>query len=329
MRHLINALAILFFCILGIGASCDVKPVNPGPVVIGGAPSTGGASAVGGVSQGGSVATGGTTAEGGSSTGTTSTVATCPEFVEPTCAASGAILSPERKAELRKRLTGWRPSPDKAKVRKWRPSYSILPVCSRFWTPNNAMPFSQRRGSCTGNAVAGVLSTQPFQGRLTQDDADERIYPLATTLDPFPGAWPPEDTGSLGSSAWLAAMKLGYTDIPSTPISSLEELQSALQKTSCFVGVDWYNAMMEPTRCGELVASGGIAGGHEAQVIGINIQTKKVWIRNSWDWSWGLARGNELGGYAYFSFGTLQKLLNAGGELDCPARPPASAAVGF
>jgi hypothetical protein len=172
--------------------------------------------------------------------------------------------------------------------------------------------------------VGGVLSTQPFTGRLTQDDVDEYIYQLATKLDAFQGQWPPTDTGSDNRSAWKAAVQLGYTAIPSTPIGSIEELQAAMQKTSCMMGVDFYDTMFSPTRCGELTIGGNIAGGHAMQIIGINLDLKKVWIRNSWSMSWGLSRGNEMGGYAYMSFGTLQRLLNAGGELDCPAYPPAA-----
>jgi hypothetical protein len=310
-----------------LAAKCNPLPVVPTPAT-GGAQSVGGSSALGGALQGGATASlGGASTSGGSSaaggsTVTPATVVACPEFIEPTCATSGTILSPERKAALKRKLTGWRPSANHAQVRRWRPSYTVLPVCSVFWTPNNLIPFSQRRGSCTANAVGGVLSTQPFTARLTQDDVDERIYPLATTIDEFPNSWPPEDTGSSGVAAWRAAVQLGYTDISSTAISSLEELQSALQKTSCFVGVDWYDSMFTPTRCGELTISGPSVGGHEVQIIGINLSAKKVWIRNSWSLDWGLSRGNEQGGYAYFSFGTLQKLLNAGGELDCPAHPP-------
>jgi hypothetical protein len=319
MNHLAKFAAITLLPLALLGMRCD-RPVNPTPVpAAGGSVSTGGNPATGGVTpvagaagQAGGVSTGGIAATGG---------ATCAAYVEPTCASSGSVLSPERKAELKRQLTGWHKSPPN-QASRWRPTYALLPVCSVFWTPNNQMPFAQRRGSCTTNTVGGVLSTQPFSGRLTQDDVDERIYPLATLLDPFVGNFPPTDTGSDNQSAWKAAVQLGYTTIPSTPISSLEELQSAMQRVTCMVGVDWYDSMFSPTRCGEMTIGGSIAGGHAMHVIGINLTTKKVWVRNSWDFSWGLSRGNEVGGYAYFSFGTLQKLLNAGGELDCPANPP-------
>jgi hypothetical protein len=303
-----------------LGMRCD-RPVNPPPVpAAGGSVSTGGSPATGGVSP----VAGAPAQTGGASTGGVATGgATCAAYSEPTCASSGTVLSAERKTELKRQLTGWHKSPPN-QASRWLPTYALLPVCSVFWAPNNQMPFAQRRGSCTGNTAGGVLSTQPFSGRLTQDDVDEHIYPLATLLDRFAGQYPPTDTGSDNQSAWKAAVQLGYTSIPSTPIGSLEELQSAMQKTSCMVGVDFYDSMFTPTRCGEMTIGGSIAGGHAMHVIGINLETKKVWIRNSWSFDWGLSRGNESGGYAYFSFGTLQKLLNAGGELDCPSSPPSA-----
>ena len=55
-------------------------------------------------------------------------------------------------------------------------------------------------GSCTGNAMAGVLMTDPFwvRGRnLTEADA-VALYKAATKLDDIPGKSPPDDTGSSG-----------------------------------------------------------------------------------------------------------------------------------
>jgi hypothetical protein len=52
-----------------------------------------------------------------------------------------------------------------------------------------------------GNRVAGVV--------LNMDDA-HKFYHLASTLDPFVGEWPPDDTGSSGIAAAKAAKQLGY-----------------------------------------------------------------------------------------------------------------------
>jgi hypothetical protein len=144
------------------------------------------------------------------------------------------------------------------------------------------------------------------------------IYSRATEIDPFKGTYPPTDTGSNGSSAWQAAIDLKLYVGTVTQLETLEELQGALQKVPVAIGVDWWSGMFTPTASGELQMTGTVEGGHEIEIIGWDSVRKVVWIRNSWGPGWGLCRGPETG-YAYFSAGTLQKLLNSGGEMDAPA----------
>jgi hypothetical protein len=206
----------------------------------------------------------------------------------------------------------------RAQRHRVKASYSLV-AGSSFNQPNRRKPFDQLRGSCTGNAIGHCLSTWPFKGQLTQDDA-ENIYALATTFDPFEGSYPPDDTGSNGASAALAAKKLGFTKLDFGAVDTLEGLQVALLKSSCVVGVPWYTGFFHPTACGELVKSGVVEGGHEIQVIGWDAELKRVIVRNSWGPDWGNCREGDPGecGYAYWSAGTLQKLLNDGAEIDCP-----------
>lgn len=297
---------VALFASLSIGWGCGQKPepIVPVPVAVGGSVSTGGApsEATGGapiVATGGAVATGGSTAV---------------QF--PTACDYGS----RRVPETRPSLSGWRKDPARAKRRKARASYSVV-APSAFLTPNLRAALDQGSlGSCTGNSVAHVLSTHPFLGELTEVDA-VRIYSRATEIDPFAGVYPPSDTGSNGASAWQAAIDLRYYAGAVTQVESIEELQGALQKISCSIGVDWWSGMFTPTASGELQMTGTIEGGHEPQVIGWDAERKVFWIRNSWGPLWGLCRGAETG-YAYFSAGTVQRLLNAGGEIDCPAHPP-------
>lgn len=271
------------------------------------------------VGSGGSVGVGGTPTEGGASTiagAAGAAGSTMAAVVFPAC--NETLKAP---MHVRPPMSGWRKDKARAKRHKVRPSYQLVPGAeSVFRSPNFPNALNQGSlGSCTGNAVAHALSTHPFTLLLTEADA-VRIYDLATTIDPFPGKHPPTDTGSNGVSAWQAAINLGYTTIRSTPIDTLEELQTALQRVPCILGTDWYEGFFEPTRCGEMVQSGAIAGGHEPEIVGWDRDLKRVWIRNSWG-DWGVSRGEETG-FAYFSAGTLQKLLNAGAEIDCPASAP-------
>ena len=313
MNRLLAILVALCGLFLMAPSGCGPQPVPvqpPQPAAQGGT-----------VGVGGSVGLGGTHAEGGSvaaAGAAGAAVSTVPAVVFPDC--NKTLKAPMR---VRPPMSGWHKDKERAKHRKVRPSYQLVPGAeSVFRTPNFPRALDQLNiGRCTGNAVAHALSTQPFKLSLNEDDAD-KIYRRATVIDPFPGTYPPTDTGSNGASAWQAAIDLKYTDVKSIAIDSLEELQSALQRVPCILGTDWYDGFFEPTACGELVLRGSIAGGHEPEIVGWDKSMRRFWIRNSWG-DWGVSRGEETG-YAYFSAGTLQKLLNSGAEIDCPVSPPAN-----
>jgi len=300
---------LIGFLMLLTGACAKPAPVNP--IGLGGATAAGGAAGqVGVLSTGGSGTTGGRSGAGGAVVAGSNGV----EF--PTC--NQTMRAP---LKVRPSLSGWRKS-HKALRRRARPSYSVV-ATSVFWTPNNPVALDQGTlGSCTGNAVAHCLSTQPFRGNLTEADA-VRIYSRATEIDPFKGTYPPTDTGSDGASAWQAAIDLGYATTTGTEIGSLEELQAALQKGPCVLGTNWYSGFFSPSRCGEMSISGTVEGGHEPELAGWDAQLRRFWIRNSWGPDWGVQRGDETG-YAYYSAGTLQTLLNQGAEITCPSAPPAN-----
>jgi hypothetical protein len=172
----------------------------------------------------------------------------------------------------------------------------------------------------TGNAVAQCLSTWPFAAKLTEADA-VKIYSRATVIDPFPGTYPPDDTGSDGASAAMAAKLLGYTSYEFAAVDTLSDLGEALRKSTCVIGVDWYSGFSNPQRCGEMQQTGGIAGGHEVQLAAFNAEMGLYIIRNSWGPPWGRCRMGKHSkecGYAYWVAATLQKLLDGGAEIDCP-----------
>lgn len=295
----------LLFLLALPAAMCQVPPVCPTPAVVGGFTSTGGASATGSASTGGQSATGGATA-------TTATEEV--SWLE----CSDSPKSVER--EVRK-LTGWK-RPKDAIRRKSRPTFSIVSGAkSVFWNPNFPEALDQGKlSSCTGNDRAQVLSTQPFTLKLTQYDAI-KIYSRATEIDEWQdNTYPPIDEGSSVLAATKASIDLGYFKGKYEAIDTIEGLQTALQRGPCDIGVSFYNDMFEPTRCGELVAKNGVAGGHAMAMVAVDMQNMKFIVRNSWGNSWGKCRtrnGVKECGYAYFSAGTFQKLLNEGAEVIC------------
>lgn len=293
--------------ILAVGLAllgCEACGPKPTPVPPTPDPGTGGATGAGGSTQ--------------QSAGATSVAGAAGSSV---AAARFPECSRTRKGppKVRPPMSGWRPDKERQKRRRWRPTYQLLSVGDVFREPNFLHALDQLNiGRCTGNAIAHDLSTDPFRLVLTEDDAD-KIYRRATEIDPYPGKYPPTDTGSNGASAWQAAIDLGYHQGSFYPVDSLESLQEALQNVPCAFGTDWYDSFFDPSECGEVSISGRVAGGHEIAIVGWDRKLRRVWFRNSWG-DWGVNRGEETG-YAYFSAGTFQKLLQRGAEIDCPSAP--------
>jgi hypothetical protein len=146
-------------------------------------------------------------------------------------------------------------------------------------------------GSCTGNAAAGVLGTDPFYAKLPSglvDDENEAVtlYGAATSLDSYPGSYPPDDTGSDGLSVAKACQKAGLIS-GYQHITSVAAAQTAIQSGPFIVGVNWYASMDTPDANGLVTVSGSIRGGHEFECHGYDAAADLWWFTNSWGPSWG------------------------------------------
>lgn len=180
-------------------------------------------------------------------------------------------------------------------------------------------------GACVGNATVHALASGPYwtsldpaqQASLNEAEA-VKVYSLATSLDSYPGVYPPTDTGSDGLDAAKAAKTLGFIN-GYTHALSLNDALAALVAGPVIIGIDWYSNFDTPKASGEMAYGGTIRGGHEICVDQIDVENSRVWIHNSWGDSWGQA------GRAWFSFTTLGKLLGANG--DCTVFTPLTAPV--
>jgi hypothetical protein len=149
-------------------------------------------------------------------------------------------------------------------------------------------------GSCTGNASVGLLGSEPFydtldepqQSQLREETAVE-IYSLATQLDPFPGAYQPEDTGSDGLSAAKACRQLEYI-VGYNHIMSLEEAYATIEDTPFIFGGLWMSDMDHPNAEGVVRFGGRNRGGHEWLFRGYDATTGLWLCDNSWGLSFGL-----------------------------------------
>lgn len=174
-------------------------------------------------------------------------------------------------------------------------------------------PFDQGQlGSCTGNAMAGLLDTDPLfvKGRYLYEGVARSLYSLATHIDPFPGAWKPTDTGSDGLSVMKAAQQRGYITSYAHAFG-LQHALEALALTGVITGCNFYDSMENPDSTGLVTISPNaqVIGGHEWLVRGIDVERQRVRCRNSWGTEWG------DGGYFDLSFSDWDRLLNEHGDV--------------
>lgn len=178
--------------------------------------------------------------------------------------------------------------------RRYTAAPTAAPTTPVFW-PRQVPIFDQGRiGSCTANALLGILGTEPYfsalkrmglmgadgqimlrrsatsdrywdrtGGRIpfTEDGAGD-LYHEITENDPFDGTYPPDDTGSDGLSSAKTATALGL--IPGyehtfTPQAAIARLSAG----PLLVGTVWTEGMFNPTKVGVIAPTGAIAGGHE------------------------------------------------------------------
>jgi hypothetical protein len=151
-------------------------------------------------------------------------------------------------------------------------------------------------GSCTGNAAVGAVDTDPLFGkhikyRLYEPTA-QKIYSLATTLDPFDGTYPPTDTGSSGLAAAAACKKRGFIGAYHWAFG-IDEACQALMIAPVITGVNWFESMDFPNQDGKVEVAGDVRGGHEFLIRQyITMKTGSYlddWVGcdNSWTAKWG------------------------------------------
>ena len=184
-------------------------------------------------------------------------------------------------------------------------------------------------GSCTGNAAVGAVGTNPLyeplpDGHPTLDQKlAVSVYSEATFIDPFRDNYPPTDTGSDGLSVAKICHKKGLIS-GYLHATSLAGMQTALQDTPVIIGINWYEGFDDTDANGLVKVSGQPRGGHEVEVIGINMEAKLFEAVNSWGLGWG------IDGHFFFSFADMDRLLHEYGDstqllpLSVPAPEPVS-----
>jgi hypothetical protein len=214
---------------------------------------------------------------------------------------------------------------------------AAVPVASRPRWPSTIGILNQGGlGSCVPNtgveriafsdAVRPGLTAVPYGGG--QRPLDEPLavnwYHDVTALDPFDGTWPPDDTGSDGTSLGKLLKSLGLIQSYTHAFGGLVDVLAALMSGPVPVGVNWYDSMFTPTPTGELVITKGasVAGGHEFNFDGeVDAVARRLWMTNHWlnddDTPWGLS------GRAWMSYATAERLLGEDGDATIMHTVPA------
>jgi hypothetical protein len=181
-------------------------------------------------------------------------------------------------------------------------------LSNRHWERIAPILDQGQLGSCTGNAGTGALGTQPYYDKVgkaafgTADDATEleqfavKLYSDATRVDPYPGAYPPSDTGSSGLAICKVLVSRGAIRGYNWARTATGFVQ-LLQTGPVLMGLPWYNAFFDPDSKGFIDSnrywrSSGLAGGHEIEAIAVEINTSDLYssvitYANSWGTGWG------------------------------------------
>jgi hypothetical protein len=100
-----------------------------------------------------------------------------------------------------------------------------------------------------------------------------------------------------------------------TPILDQGDLGSCTGNAACGVlggpvitGVNWYEGFDNPDASGNVSISGSVRGGHEFEIVAVDVDAKRFRAPNSWGDRWG------DGGYFQFSYADYERLLSEDGD---------------
>lgn len=144
-------------------------------------------------------------------------------------------------------------------------------------------------GNCTMCAKAMQLNTvgNRVKGRVLDMDWATEGYRVVTRLDPFPGAWEPDDTGSSGLASCKAAIKMGVGADYVWEFGGADGIvQNLMEGRPMSVGTWWYGSMFTASAIYDglpvLRPSGSRVGGHQYLVRGYDLKRDMVLARCWW-----------------------------------------------
>jgi hypothetical protein len=147
------------------------------------------------------------------------------------------------------------------------------------------------------------------------DQLDEKLaiawYRWVTARDPFAGSWPPDDTGSDGTSMAESLRQWEIVEEYRHAFGGLYDVLDGLMTGGVMMGSKWMSSMFNPTPYGflEITPNAWEAGGHQFWLNGrVSVEDQWVEMDNSWNPFWG----DE--GRAKIRWSTLDELLSDNGD---------------
>lgn len=181
-------------------------------------------------------------------------------------------------------------------------------LVTKKWRRGNAYDQGQTP-ECVAYTGKGLLNTQPDSSqvpyRVRSKYSCDDFYHGAQANDETPGT-NYDGTSALGLCRYLTSINIiseyrwcfGLQDVLLT-LSNLGPVG---------IGVRWLDGMWNTDAEGYLHVTGNEVGGHEVELLGINVEQEYVLGENSWGTSWG------LNGRFKLSFANLDTLLKDQGD---------------
>jgi hypothetical protein len=145
-------------------------------------------------------------------------------------------------------------------------------------------------GSCTGHSAIQALNCRPNHARrspLLGDAEAMEAYHVGTTIDPFPGEYPPTDTGSSVTAVAKALRQIGRIKEFRWGFG-FDDALAMLMDGPVIVGTTWKRSMMQPDENGYLKVSGSDDDlGHAYVWTNYSKRFRRIKILNSWGLDWG------------------------------------------